>query len=176
MFLFYYCHLYFNVLYQIYLPQFFNSMGYDHFESVTDLGLLKRRVVWLNWVLVNGDFSIYLKSCIGMMLSERHSCIQGQDGQRAQSFTRRRNRKGHSHVVSTCCVADNLLGAFTRVTLAADFSPHAVNEPSLLLSTCVLLFIRTFLWTTESLKQSFQRCPEWYSTSLNPPRCCFHIE
>ena len=55
---------------------------------------------------MNGDFSIYLKSCIGMMLSERHSCIQGQDGQRAQSFTRRRNRKGHSHVVSTCCVAD----------------------------------------------------------------------
>ena len=72
-----------------------------------------------------------------MMLSEGHSWIQGQDGHVDQSFIRKRNKKGRLRLLSTCCVLGNTVGAFTRVTLAAEFSSHAVNERSSVFYTFV---------------------------------------
>lgn len=55
------------------------------------------------------------------MLLEGHSWIQGQDDHMDVSLVQERNKVGHVHLLSPCCVPRDMLGTVTGVTLAALF-------------------------------------------------------
>lgn len=86
-----------------------------------------------------------------MMLAEGHSRVQGQEDHMDQFFVRKGNNKGHLHLLSTCCVLDNTLDAFTWVTLAADFFFHVQPLNDVYYYTHLFsLFIHAFLWAQNS--------------------------
>lgn len=93
-----------------------------------------------------------------MMLTEGHSRVQGQEDHMDQFFIRKGNNKGHLHLLSTCCVPDNTLDAFTWVTLAADFFfSRAAIEWCLLLYTFVFFIYPCLSLGSEFLTAEFPK-------------------